>query len=254
MKPVQLEFANRRQAILAEMLPDSVAIVAAASEQTRSNDTEYPFRQNSDFWYLSGFNEPDAYLLLVKKDGVEESILFCRAKNKLAEIWNGRRLGPEKAAEQLAFDHALPIEEFEEYARKVLNGATTLYWRHGDSELDQKVIALLKAVRNMGKLASTPHQLFDFSKIVHEKRLFKTDSEIAIMQKAADISTDAHKRAMKVCQPGMYEYQVEAEIKHEFAMQGARFEAYNSIVAGAIMHVYYTTPKTQSYCKMAIYY
>lgn len=228
----QVEFYNRRQAVLAQMADNSVAIIEAGQEQTRSNDTEYPFRQNSDFWYLTGFNEPDAYLVLIKKADIAEAWVFCRAKDKLAEIWNGRRMGPELAQAELAVDKTFAVAEFKQHILPVLDGCHAVYWPHGQNKLENTVLALVQDIRCKGKLGCPPYQFNDLSRIVHEMRLFKSATEIEIMQQAADISANAHKRAMSFSQAGKFEYQLEAEIQHEFAMNGARFVAYNSIVAG----------------------
>lgn len=233
----QSEYLARRQAILETMQDKSICIVMAASEKTRSNDTEYLFRQDSDFTYLTGFNEPDACLLLIKpesqSDSPTQSILFCREKNKLAEIWNGRRVGPEIAQHTYAVDQAFALSELETQLVSLLDGQAGVYWSQGASEtVDKKILNVIQQIRNKGKLGLPPYQLMDLRPIIHEQRLIKSAAEIAIMQKAADISCDAHIRAMKSTQAGKFEYQIEADILHEFAYQGARFAAYNSIVAG----------------------
>ncbi|WP_017444484.1 Xaa-Pro aminopeptidase [Gayadomonas joobiniege] len=226
------EYVARREAVFAQMLPNSLAVVAAADEAKRSRDTEYPFRQDSDFYYLTGFNEPEAILVLVNLGQSQQSVLFCRTKDALAEIWQGRRLGPDAAVDQLAVTQAYPIEAFATEFAGLNKGCDTLYWSHANEALTDKLQALLKVQRQTGKHAQVPSQWIDLCPMLHEMRLFKSAAEISVMQKAADISVDAHKRAMKFVQPGCYEYQLEAELKHEFAMQGARFEAYASIVAG----------------------
>ncbi|MCU4674322.1 Xaa-Pro aminopeptidase [Catenovulum sp. 2E275] len=230
----QSEYLARREAVLAQMSANSLCILFSASEQTRSNDTEYLFRQNSDFFYLTGFNEPQAALVLIKQaDNSTQSILFCRAKDKLAEIWNGRRIGPEAAKELFNLSSAYPVGELATQLVELLNGKTAVYWLQGESQLnDETVFSAILAVRQKGKFASAPTQFFDLRCIIHELRLIKSESELAVMQKAADISCDAHIRAMKSSAAGKYEYQLEADILHEFAYQGARFAAYNSIVAG----------------------
>lgn len=233
----QSEYLARRQAILDKMQDNSICIVMAASEKTRSNDTEYLFRQDSDFTYLTGFAEPDACLLLIKSDhlgnGSAQSMLFCREKNKLAEIWNGRRIGPENAQQAFAVDQAFALSELETQLVSLLDGRAGVYWLQGaDESVDKKILDLIQKIRNKGKLGLPPYQLMDLRPIIHEQRLIKSAAELEIMQKAADISCDAHIRAMQSTQPGKFEYQIEADILHEFAYQGARFPAYNSIVAG----------------------
>lgn len=226
------EFKHRRETLLTNMLPNSIAILAAATEKTRSRDTEYAFRQDSDFFYLTGFNEPDAYLIL-KKDATESACyLFCRAKDPLAEIWHGRRLGPEQAKLNLHMTETWPVGEFKNQFTTLIDGAQTLYWLHTDHHLTKQVQSLLADERSKARHAKVPQQWFDLSSLLSEMRLIKSTGEINLMQKAADISVAAHKRAMRYCHAGAYEYQLEAEIKHQFAMHGARYEAYASIVAG----------------------
>ncbi len=230
----QNEYLARRQAIFNKMSDQSVCLMMAAQEKTRSNDTEYLFRQNSDFFYLTGFNEPDACLLLIKTSPQAcESILFCRSKDKLAEIWNGRRSGPDAAKDQLQMTQAYSITELNEHLPELLNNKQTVYWTQGEDKVaDEAIFSAVQSIRNKGKFASAPTQFIDLRPIIHELRLIKSEAELKLMQQAADISCDAHIRAMKSSQPGKFEYQLEADILHEFAYQGARFAAYNSIVAG----------------------
>lgn len=230
---LKTEYQSRINRVFEQLQDNSIAIIAAATEQTRSNDTEFPFRQDSDFFYLTGFNEPDAYLVLVKTAQTQQTTLFCRAKDKVAEIWQGRRLGPEQALLELAIDNAYATSEFESNISTTLNGLNTVYWLQGRCEtFDKTLFDLLNQLRKKGKFARVPQQLMDLSKILHEMRLIKSDAELAIMKKAAEISCEAHIRAMQKSAKGVYEYQLEAEILHQFAINGARFPAYNSIVAG----------------------
>ena len=226
-------FAGRRQALLAQMSDNSAAIVFAASEQTRSNDTEYHFRQNSNFFYLTGFGEPEAVLVLLKGEK-SHSVLFNRNKDKLQEIWHGRRLGQENAVETLGVDEALSIDEIDEQLPQLLNGIDTLYFSQGETDHGDAIVAdVLETLRTgMRQNLRAPKTQFDLRQILDEMRLIKQPQEIAAMRTAALISANAHTRAMMMTSPGMFEYQVEAEIMHEFGTNGARFAAYNSIVGG----------------------
>jgi len=227
-------FAGRRKALLERLDDNSAAIIFAATEKTRSSDTEYHFRQNSYFHYLTGFNEPEAVLLLIKKAGVAQSILFNRDKDKVMEIWHGRRLGQEQALKAFEIDQALSISVLEQELPQLLNGCQSFYSLIGQDEADDKIIAsALTTLRNgMRQNLQAINTQYDLAVILDDMRLFKQNAEVAVMRQAAQISCDAHTRAMKQSKAGKYEYQIEAEIMHEFASRGARFAAYNTIVGG----------------------
>ncbi|WP_276320501.1 MULTISPECIES: Xaa-Pro aminopeptidase [Corallincola] len=227
------EYVQRRQRVLEQMAENSVAVFSAASELTRSRDTEFPFRQDSDFYYLTGFNEPDAVLLLLKGES-QQTQLLCRGKNKLAEVWQGRRLGPEQAKEVLAIDQTFDIEEQSERLREALNGKSRVYMIQGVyPEFDQRLFDIFTLLRSGPKKGwKAPTEIFDARTLLHEMRLLKSDAEIALMREAAAISCDAHHRAMAFANADATEYQLEAEIHHEFAMRGARSPAYGTIVGG----------------------
>lgn len=236
-------FQQRRQALLAKMVPGSAALLFAAPEVTRSNDTEYPFRQNSDFWYFTGFNEPQALLVLIKSDETHNhSVLFNRVRDLTAEVWFGRRLGQEAAPATLGVDRALPWNDIGEQLHLLLNGLDVIYHAQGEhAEADTLVFnALDKLRRGFRQNLSAPATVTDWRPWVHEMRLFKDEDEIALLRRAGKISALAHTRAMEACRPGMYEYQLEGEIHHEFSRHGARFPAYNTIVGagenGCILH------------------
>jgi len=231
---IMSEFQQRRAAFFVKMQNNSLAIFPAGQEQIRSKDTEYPFRQNSDFYYLTGFNEPDAYLLIINKCGEQQTVLFNRKKDKNAEIWHGLRVGQSAAVSKLGVDLAYDVLEFEEQLQGLIGDFSVLYYPVFNApELESSlssVINLMRADRSKGQAA--PTQFIDSLPIVHEMRLIKSEHEIELMSDAAEISAAGHIRAMQVCHPGMWEYQLEAEIRHEFAQQGAPHVAYNSIVAG----------------------
>ena len=246
---MQSEFHQRQCAFGELMLDNSAAIFVAASEKTRSRDTEYRFRQDSDFYYLTGFNEPDAWLVLVKKNNQLSSTLFCRPKDTLAEIWHGRRLGATAAVETLAIQQAFELTELDEQLVALLNHTDNLYFALNEQpSAEAQVHKTLQRLRNGARQGwREPRQIIDGRPQLHELRLFKSEQEIALLRKAAEISVDGHIRAMQACRPGVWEYQVEAEILHEFAMQGARDAAYGTIVGGGdnacILH--YTENESQ---------
>lgn len=226
------EFVARREQFMAKMNDNSVAFVFAHQEVTRSNDTEYSFCQNKNFYYLTGFNEPDAVLMLVKGE-TSSSTLFCRNKDPLQEVWHGRRVGPDLAKSAYAFEQSFILEEMDDMVVDALNGVSDVYYCFGDERATETVTDWIKKVAagvKMGKKA--PCLKRDCSEIIHELRLIKSAAELAIMRQVNVISGNAHTRAMKFSETGKFEYQVEAEILHEFASNGARFAAYNSIVAG----------------------
>ena len=221
-------YVSRREKVFAQLGEQGVALIPAASEQMRSRDTEYLFRQDSYFFYLTGFVEPDA--LLVLKAG--QSILFCREKDKTAEIWQGRRLGPTAAIDTLQLDQAYPLSELNERLPELVSGSEKLWYADGlyqawDRKLETMAQQLRVGVKKGWKI---PTLRCDLRPLLDEMRLIKDPAEIDLMRRAADITSAAHCRAMEKVHPGMMEYQLEAEIHHEFARRGARFPAYNTIV------------------------
>ncbi|PHI35698.1 Xaa-Pro aminopeptidase [Pseudoalteromonas sp. GCY] len=231
------EFVARRARLIAALDNNAVAIIPAAVELTRSRDTEFPFRQDSDFFYLTGFKEPDAVLVLTKdRDGNAQSTLFCRNKDKVAEIWHGRRMGYEQAKSQLELDQTFALSDLDDELLNLVNGRKVLFYGQGTyNSFDDKVWQLLSTLRGAPKKGyRAPEIIKDIRPLVHEMRLFKSDAEIAIMREAGRISAEAHKRAMQFAKPGATEYQLEAEIHHHYAMNGARHPAYGTIVGSGI--------------------
>ncbi|MEQ3511753.1 Xaa-Pro aminopeptidase [Pseudoalteromonas sp. BZB3] len=227
------EFVQRRSKLLAQLDNHSVAIIPAAVEITRSRDTEFPFRQDSDFFYLTGFKEPDAVLVLSKDEqGEGKSTLFCRNKDKTAEIWHGRRVGYESAKSDYLFDETYPLSELDDELLQLVNGNRTLFYGQGTySTFDDKIWALLNTLRGAPKKGyRAPEIIKDTRPLIHEMRLFKSDAEIAVMRKAGQISAEGHVRAMQFAKPDATEYQLEAELHHHYAMNGARYPAYGTIV------------------------
>ena len=230
------------------LLPQgSALLVASGTLMGRGNGTEYPFTQNSDFYYLTGFNEPNAWLymsnLASEKAEQEEqkeqlasenhwSVLFCQPKDKQMEIWHGRRLGVENACKALLVDEAKDVDELEEALPGLLNNHEHVHFLLGsDNDNEALIFGAMQVLRNAPKQSKlAPTSIVDLAPVLHEMRLIKSDWEVKTMRVAADISCEAHKRAMRFSKPGAYEYQLEAEILHEFRMSGAQSVAYNTIV------------------------
>ncbi len=233
-------YADRRANLIAQMQAKGggIAIIPTAAEQTRNSDCEYPYRHDSYFYYLSGFTEPEAVLVLVADASGNDSrtILFCREKNIEREIWDGFRYGPEGARTHFGFDSALPIAALDGEMEKLLADAPAMYYGLGSSpKLDAQVQTWLHSVRRQARNGVTPpHVAHDVHALLNEMRLFKDAGEIAIMQRAANISAAAHSRAMQMVRPGMHEYELEAELFHEFRRNGAQSPAYTSIVAAGV--------------------
>ena len=234
MSITKAEFARRRKTLMGMMEPNSIAIVPSAVEQQRSRDTDFPFRQDNDFFYLSGFDEPESVLVLLPGREHGEYVLFCREKDPEKEIWDGYRAGPEGACKQFGADDAFPIQDIDEILPGLLEGRERVYYAMGkDSGFDQHVMEWVNTIRAKVRSGATPPgEFLDLNHFLHDMRLYKSASEARLMAQAGEISAQAHIRAMKSCQPGMYEYQLEAEIQHACAMEGGRFAAYNSIVGG----------------------
>ncbi len=234
MRISKAEFARRRKQLMEHMEPNSIAIVPAAPERTRSRDTEYHYRQDSDFLYLSGFEEPQAVLVLIPEREHGEYVLFVRERNREREIWDGYRAGPEGACSEFEADDAFPIDDIDDILPGLLEGKQRVYYAMGkDSEFDKHVMDWVNTIRAKVRSGATPPgEFLDLSHFLNDMRLFKSAAELRVMKEAGEISASAHVRAMKACKPGVMEYQLEAEILHEFQMSGARFPAYNSIVGG----------------------
>ncbi|NPU95395.1 MAG: Xaa-Pro aminopeptidase [Gammaproteobacteria bacterium] len=234
MKISKKEFAERRRELMALMEPNSIAIVPAAPARTRSRDTEYPYRQDSDFYYLSGFGEPEAVLVLVPGREHGEYVLFCRERDRAMEIWNGFRAGPEGAVKDFGADDAFPIGDLDEILPGLIEGRERVYYLMGrDPEFDRQVMEWVNAIRaKVRSGAHPPGEFIALDHLLHDMRLFKSPAEVRIMQEAGDMTASAHLRAMEKCHPGMMEFQLEAEFLHEFSRNGSRFPAYSSIVGG----------------------
>ena len=227
MIKTQLEEFMRR------MSPKSVAIIPGAREATRSNDTHYRFRQDSDFFYLTGFEEPEA-IAVVKPSETNKYSLFVRPRDPEREIWDGKRAGVEGAISEFGAHEAFPIAEFDSKLREILDDTEILYYRLGvNRELDDEILREIGAMRAVNrKPVHPPQTIVDPGLIIHEMRVLKSPDELEIMQTAADIAAEAHVEAMKAARPGMQEYQIEALIEQVFRRRGAAGPAYTSIVGG----------------------
>jgi Xaa-Pro aminopeptidase len=236
------EFARRRKNLMAQMEPNSIAIIPSSREQVRSRDTEYPFRQDSDFYYLSGFGEPDAVLVLLPGRRHGQFIVFCRERDPGMELWNGYRAGPEGVCERHGADDAFPVGDIDDILPGLIEGRDRVYYSMGRSaEFDRQIMGWVNSIRSKESSGAVPPGEFtDLDHMLHEQRLFKSAAELRLLRRAGQITVRAHQRAMRSCRPGMYEYQLEAELQHEFASGGARHAAYNSIVGsgenGCILH------------------
>ena len=217
------EFGERRTRVFTQMQPNSALLLFSEIEKRRNNDCSYPFRQDSYFWYLTGFNEPNAALLLLKTEQAEKAIIFLRPRDPLLETWNGRRLGVERAPQQLNVNEAYSIEEFATVLPKILKNLTALYhvpeihtW--GDTLVSESAVNF--------------SEILDWRPMLSEMRLIKSPNEIRLMQQAGQITALGHIKAMQTTRPNRFEYEIESDILHEFNRHCARFPSYNSIVAG----------------------
>ena len=217
---------------MAAMEPNSIAIVPSASPRPRSRDSEYPFRQDSDFLYLTGFNEPEAVLALIPGRSHGEYLLFCRDRDPERENWDGLRVGPEGACTDYGADDAFPANDIDDILPGLIEGRDRLYYAMGKhTDFDRQVMTWVNGIRDRaGNGAHHPGEFLDLDHHLHELRLFKSAGEQRLMRRAGEVSAQAHRRAMGFCRPGMFEYQLEVEILHEFGLNGARSAAYNSIV------------------------
>ncbi len=216
------------------LAPDSIAVIPAAPERVRSRDTLYPYRQDSDFYYLSGFEEPEAVMALVPGREQGQYILFCRERNPEREVWDGHRAGPEGACRDYGADDAFPITDIDEILPGLIEGRERVYYSVGrDQQFDHHLMEWVNNLRGKARAGvTTPGEFIDLDHVLHELRLFKSAAELKRMRKSAEVAARAHCRAMRVCRPGLYEYQLQAEIEHEFAFAGASAPAYSSIVGG----------------------
>ena len=217
------EFGERRTRVFTQMQPNSALLLFSEIEKRRNNDCTYPFRQDSYFWYLTGFNEPNAALLLLKTEQAEKAIIFLRPRDPLLETWNGRRLGVERAPQQLNVNESYSIEEFVTVLPKILKNLTALYYVPEIHTWGDKLVT---------ESAVNFNEILDWRPMLSEMRLIKSPNEIRLMQQAGQITALGHIKAMQTTRPNRFEYEIESDILHEFNRHCARFPSYNSIVAG----------------------
>ncbi len=227
------EFARRRKQLMRQIGDEGICIVPAAPERVRNNDSPYPYRQDSDFHYLTGFPEPDAVLALIPGREHGEAILFCREHDPEREAWDGARAGPEGAVRDYGMDDAFPISDIDDILPGLIEGRSRVYYHFGrDTEFDIKLIGWVNRVRGqIRRGARAPHEFVSLGHVLHDMRLYKTRNELRLMRRAAKIAAAAHLRAMRAVRPGMNEHEIEAELLHEFRRHGA-VPSYPPIVGG----------------------
>ncbi|MGF1614598.1 MAG: Xaa-Pro aminopeptidase [Gammaproteobacteria bacterium] len=227
------EFARRRKRLTEAMGDDAIAILPAASVRARNRDVEFPFRPDSDFYYLTGFPEPEAVAVLVPGRKQGEYLLFCRERDPEKELWDGARAGLEGACRHYQADDAFPIGDVDDIVPGLMEGRERVFYALGyNPEFDQQVLGWLNQLRGRARTGVVPPAEFvALDHVLHELRLFKSKSELRLMRKAMAISAQAHRRAMAICRPGMREFEIEAELIYEFMRGGSRAPAYPSIVA-----------------------
>ncbi|TDF83459.1 Xaa-Pro aminopeptidase [Pseudomonas sp. H9] len=227
------EYARRRKALMAQMEPNSIAILPAAAVAIRNRDVEHVYRQDSDFQYLSGFPEPEAVIALIPGREHGEYVLFCRERNPERELWDGLRAGQEGAIRDFGADDAFPITDIDDILPGLIEGRDRVYSAMGsNAEFDRHLMEWINVIRSKARLgAQPPNEFVALDHLLHDMRLYKSAAEVKVMREAAAISARAHVRAMQACQAGLREYSLEAELDYEFRKGGAKMPAYGSIVA-----------------------
>ena len=228
------EFTRRRKRLMDMMGTERIAVLPTASVHLRNNDVEFPFRPDSDFYYMTGYPEPEAVAVVIPDRTHGEYVLFCRERDPHKEIWDGKRAGLEGACDIYGADDAFPIEDMDDILPNLLEDRERIFHTMGnDAVFDQRVLGWVNEVRDKARTGvNAPDEFISLTHILHDMRLYKSRQEITAMRKAAKISAVAHKSAMQICQPGLMEYQLEAELVHKFMQQGSRISAYPSIVGG----------------------
>lgn len=227
----QKEFARRRRQLMRMIGKGSVAVLPAAQTRYRNRDVEYDFRQDSDFYYLTGFNEPEAVAVLAPGRAEGEYLLFCRERDPQLEIWHGKLAGTSDAVAKIGADDAFPISDIDEILPGIIEQCESVYYSIGTHpEFDQRLLGWVATLREKSSAYDhTPDEFVALDHMLHDLRLYKSRVEISAMRKAAKIAARAHKRAMGICRPGLYEYELEAEFQHEFRRHDTRM-AYLPIV------------------------
>jgi Xaa-Pro aminopeptidase len=228
------EFRRRRRALMRMMEPGSIAILPAAPVSVRNRDVHYPYRPDSDFYYLTGFSEPEAVAVLIPGREQAEYVLFCRERDETKELWDGPVAGQQGAVENYGAEDSFPIGDLDDILPRMLEQCQRVYYAMGcNMELDRRMSEWINRIRSKGRSGiHGPVEFVALDHYLHELRLFKSRSELKVMRRAAEISALAHCRAMRSCRPAMKEYELEAEILHECACHGGRAQAYTPIVGG----------------------
>jgi Xaa-Pro aminopeptidase len=228
------EYKQRRKSLIRAMKRRGVALIASAAHRLRNRDVEYPYRQNSDFYYLTGFNEPESVAVLVPGRKQGEYIVFCREHDEKRAVWVGRNAGLEGARDIYQADEAFPIAELPKVLPGLLENRERVYYAIGsDGDLDRTVMTAVNDIRSRIRTGvRAPFEFVVLDHILHEMRLLKSADEIRTLKRAAEVSVAGHLQAMRTCRPGQFEYEIEAELRHTFIRHGLRAEAYPSIVAG----------------------
>ena len=229
----QKEFERRRKQLMRMVGVGGIAILPAAPVRKRSRDVEYRYRQDSDFYYLTGFKEPDAVAVLVPGRKQGEFLLFCRERDPDRELWDGSRAGQDGAIEDYGADDAFPIDDIDDIIPGLIEGCSRVYYTMGMySDFDSHVADWVNSLRSkLSRGVHTPQEFVALDHLLHDMRLYKSRAEISALRRSAKVAVTAHKRAMQIARPGMFEYEVEAEFRHEFRRNGA-WASYNPIVGG----------------------
>ncbi|MBB6342786.1 Xaa-Pro aminopeptidase [Pseudomonas fluvialis] len=228
------EYARRRKALMAQMEPNSIAILPAAPVYIRNRDVEHIYRQDSDFQYLTGFPEPEAVLALIPGREHGEYVLFCRERDPERELWDGLRAGQDGAIAQFGADDAFPINDIDDILPGLIEGRERVYYAIGcNQEFDHRLMEWINVIRSKARQgAQPPNEFVALDHLLHDMRLYKSAAEVKVMKEAAEISAAAHVRAMQTARPGLSEYHLEAELEYIFRKNGSKMPAYGSIVAG----------------------
>ena len=227
------EFTKRREQLMHMVGDGGVVILPAAPIRTRTRDIEYNYRQDSDFYYMTGFPEPDAVAVLIPGRDNGEYLIFCRERNPEREQWDGLRTGQDGAIEKYGADDAFPIDDLDDILPGIMETCSRVYYTMGMyADFDSRMADWVNTLRSkLSRGVHSPHEFVALDHLLHDMRLFKSRSEITAMRRSAKVAVEAHKRAMQVTRPGMYEYEVEAEFRHEFRRNNATV-SYNPIVGG----------------------
>ena len=231
---IRSEFKRRRCQLMRMMEPESIAIIPSAPVSSRNRDIDYPYRPDSDFYYLTGFPEPETVAVLIPGRKQAEYVLFCREHDPEREVWDGARAGQDGAIDKYGADDSFPIGDLDDILPRMLEQCRRVYYALGNnSDLDRRMSEWINHIRSKSRTGiQGPLEFIALDHYLHDMRLYKSRSELKAMRKAATISAQAHKRAMRICRPGMNESLIEAEITNQCAIKGARYQAYPSIVAG----------------------